>query len=140
MLVHRLVGFTYSVVKHYNFKFSQESRKDNPKVNKKCSRGLVQQQLLREEKRDVCVCAQSCLCDPTDCSPPGSSVHGFSRQEHCNGQPLPILGGLPDPGVEPTSPASPALAGRCFTTTVIWKVQKERTLTPYYFGPMAPPS
>ena len=28
----------------------------------------------------VCVCAQSCLtlCDPMDCSPPGSSVHGDS--------------------------------------------------------------
>ena len=27
------------------------------------------------------VCAQSCptLCDPTDCSPPGSSVHGVSQ-------------------------------------------------------------
>ena len=27
----------------------------------------------------VCVCAQSCLtlCDPTDCNPPGSSVHGI---------------------------------------------------------------
>ena len=27
----------------------------------------------------VCVCAQSCpaLCDPMDCSPPGSSVHGI---------------------------------------------------------------
>ena len=25
------------------------------------------------------------LCDPVDCSPPGSSVHGFSRQEHWNG-------------------------------------------------------
>ena len=27
------------------------------------------------------VCAQSCwtLCDPTDCSPPGSSVHGISQ-------------------------------------------------------------
>ena len=27
----------------------------------------------------VCVCAQSCLtlCDPTDCSPPGPSVHGI---------------------------------------------------------------
>ena len=27
---------------------------------------------------------QSCptLCDPTDCSPPGSSIHGFSRQEY----------------------------------------------------------
>ena len=22
------------------------------------------------------------LCDPRDCSPPGSSVHGFSRQEY----------------------------------------------------------
>ena len=29
----------------------------------------------------VCVCAQSCLtlCDPMDCSPPGSSVHGISQ-------------------------------------------------------------
>ena len=27
----------------------------------------------------VCVCAQSCptLCNPMDCSPPGSSVHGI---------------------------------------------------------------
>ena len=29
----------------------------------------------------VCLCAQSCLilCDPVDCSPPGSSVHGISQ-------------------------------------------------------------
>ena len=29
----------------------------------------------------ACVCAQSCptLCDPMDCSPPGSSVHGISQ-------------------------------------------------------------
>ena len=34
---------------------------------------------------------QSCptLCDPMDCSLPGSSVHGFSRQEYWNGMPLP---------------------------------------------------
>ena len=34
---------------------------------------------------------QSCptLCDPMDSSPPGSSVHGFSRQEHWNGLPFP---------------------------------------------------
>ena len=27
----------------------------------------------------MCVCAHPCLtlCDPTDCSPPGSSVHGI---------------------------------------------------------------
>ena len=27
--------------------------------------------------------------DPMDCSPPGSSVHGFSRQEYWSGVPLP---------------------------------------------------
>ena len=34
---------------------------------------------------------QSCptLCDPMDCSPPGSSVHGFSRQEYWSRVPLP---------------------------------------------------
>ena len=34
---------------------------------------------------------QSCptLCDPTDGSPPGSAVPGFSRQEHWSGLPLP---------------------------------------------------
>ena len=35
--------------------------------------------------------AQSCptLSDPMDCSLPGSSVHGFSRQEHWSGVPCP---------------------------------------------------
>ena len=35
--------------------------------------------------------AQSCptLRDPMDCSPAGSSVHGFSRQEYWSGVPLP---------------------------------------------------
>ena len=34
---------------------------------------------------------QSCpnLCDPMDCSLPGSSVHGISRQEYWSGVPLP---------------------------------------------------
>ena len=29
------------------------------------------------------------LCDPTDCSPPGSPSLGFSRQEHWSGLPFP---------------------------------------------------
>ena len=45
------------------------------------------------------------LCDPMDCSPPGSSVHGFPRQEYWIGLPLPPPGGLPDPGMESRSPA-----------------------------------
>ena len=36
--------------------------------------------------------------------------------------PFPIPGDLPDPGIEPTSPASPALAGGFFTTSVPWGV------------------
>ena len=45
------------------------------------------------------------LCDPMDCSPPGSSVHGFSRQEYWSGLPCPSPGNLSDSGIEPRSPA-----------------------------------
>ena len=41
---------------------------------------------------------------------------GFSGQEYWSGLPCPSPEDLPDPGVEPTSPASPALAGGFFTT------------------------
>ena len=34
---------------------------------------------------------------------------GFFRQEHWNGFPCPPLGDLPDPGIEPESPVTPAL-------------------------------
>ena len=51
---------------------------------------------------------------------------GFSRQEHWSGWPFPPPGGLPDPGVEPTSPASPAVAGRFFTTEPPGKLLQPR--------------
>ena len=41
---------------------------------------------------------------------------GSSRQEHWRGLPLPSPGDLPDPGIEPVSPVSPALAGGFFIT------------------------
>ena len=40
----------------------------------------------------------------------------FSKQEYWSGLPFPIPGDLPDPGIEPTSPLFPSLAGRFFTT------------------------
>ena len=52
------------------------------------------------------------LCDPTDCSPPGSSVHGISQARILEWVPFPSPGDLPDPGIEPTY----ALAGGFFTT------------------------
>ena len=36
---------------------------------------------------------------------------GFPRQGYWNGLPFSPPGDLPDPGIEPNSPASPALAG-----------------------------
>ena len=56
----------------------------------------------------LCLVTQLCptLCDPVDYSLPGSSLSmGFSRQEHWTGLPCPPPGDLPDPGVEPRSPA-----------------------------------
>ena len=41
---------------------------------------------------------------------------GFSRQEYWSGLPFPPPGDLPDPGIEPASPVSLALAGGFLTT------------------------
>ena len=51
--------------------------------------------------------AQLCLtlCHPMDCSPPDSSVLGFSRQEYWSGLPFLSPGDLSNPGMELRSPA-----------------------------------
>ena len=46
---------------------------------------------------------------------------GFSRQEYWSGLLCPPPGDLPNLGVKPVSPASPALAGRFFTTSATWE-------------------
>ena len=65
---------------------------------------------------------QSCptLCDPTDCSPSGSSVHGILKQEYRSGLPFPSSGDLLNPGTEPDSLMSPALGSRFVTTITTW--------------------
>ena len=50
-----------------------------------------------------------------NCSPPGSSVHGISQARNWSGLPFPPPGDLPDPGIKPVSPVSPALTGGFFT-------------------------
>ena len=51
-----------------------------------------------------------------DHSPPDSSVHGISQARTLAWVAIPSPGDLSDPGMEPGSPASPALAGGFFTT------------------------
>ena len=89
----------------------------------------------------VCVCArvraraQSLsrirLCNSMHCSMPGSSVYGISQQEYWSGLPFPSPGNLPDPGVKTSSLASPALAGRFFTTAPPTGFRGTQTLNPY---------
>ena len=43
------------------------------------------------------------LCSAVDYSLPGSSVHGFSRQEYWSGLPCPPPGDLPNPRIKPAS-------------------------------------
>ena len=53
--------------------------------------------------------------------PPGSM--GFSKQEYWTGLPCCPPEDLPNPGIEPTSLTSPALAGGLFSTSATWEAQ-----------------
>ena len=62
--------------------------------------------------------AQSCptLWDPMDCSLSGSTVHGIFQARILEWVAISYSRDLPDPGMEPVSLVSPALADRFFTT------------------------
>ena len=59
--------------------------------------------------------AKSCLtlCNPMDCSLPGSSVRGIFQASILEWVAITFSGGLPDPGIKAPSPV---LAGRFFIT------------------------
>ena len=61
------------------------------------------------------------LCDPMDCSPPGSSVHGILQARILEWVAMPPSVYLPNPGIEPASLISPALARGFFTNCVTWE-------------------
>ena len=66
---------------------------------------LIPLRYANNSLKSCCSVAQSCLTlrDPMDCSLPGSSSMGFSRQECWSGLPFPSPGDLPVPGIEPGS-------------------------------------
>ena len=55
------------------------------------------------------------LCDPMDCSLPGSSVHGILQTGI-------LFGDLLNPGLKETSLTSPVLAGEFFNISTSWEV------------------
>ena len=64
---------------------------------------------------------------------------GFSRQEYWSRSPCPPPGDLPDPGIEPMSLRSPALAGGFFTTLAKCVFNKCLLLVILYFPPVKVP-
>ena len=89
----------------------------------------AQQALSPRDVVKICMCVCLCVCVLFCCLvvsdsfvTPWTIAHqaplsmGFPRQECWSGLPFPFPGDLPDPGIESVSPASPALAGRFFTT------------------------
>ena len=60
----------------------------------------------------------------------GSSIHGvFQARIHGVGCPFYAPRDLPDPGIEPKSLVSLALAGRFFTTETTWEACDHNTLS-----------
>ena len=61
------------------------------------------------------------LCDPLDCSPSGFSVYGIFQARILKWVAISSSRDLPDPGIEPMSLMSPALADGFFTTSTSGK-------------------
>ena len=62
------------------------------------------------------------LCNLMDCSSPASSVHGILQIRILEWVAMPSSrGNLPDPGIEPVSLTSPALAGGFFNISATWE-------------------
>ena len=84
------------------------------------------------DTKDVCLCTKSfshvqLSVIPWTVAHQAPLSMGFSRQEYWSGLPCPLPGYLHDPGIEPTFPISPALAGRSFTTSATWEAPIQRT-------------
>ena len=78
-----------------------------------CGKGKLKQQGdTNVLHRSVCLTP----CDPIDCSPTGSSVHGVFQARIPVWVAISYSRGSSRPGIKPTSFESPALAGRFFTT------------------------
>ena len=69
-------------------------------------------------------CVQLCVTSLTVARQAPLSM-GVSRQEYLSGLSHPPQKDLPDPGIEPMSLTSPALASRFFTTSATWEAQNK---------------
>ena len=80
-----------------------------------------------EMPRACVLCVLSHFSHVPLCATPETVAHkaplsvGFSRHQYWSGLPCPPPGDLSNPGTEPASLMSPALAGGFFTTSATWE-------------------
>ena len=87
-------------------------------------------------------CVHNCvfiLCNSVYSSPSGSSVHGILQEEYCSGLPCLPPEDLPDPGIEPTSPVSPATAGWAAWEAPDWHTGPHQSQSDLPLGGPGPP-
>ena len=79
-----------------------------------------------------CLVAQLCLtlATPWTIVSQAPLAMRFCRQEYWSRLSFPPPGDLPDPGIEPVSLTSPALAGAFFTTSATWEAPDRRDYIP----------
>ena len=75
----------------------------------------------------ACVLSRFCRATPRTTAHQASPSMGFSSQEHWSVLPCPSPGDRPNPGIEPASLKSCALANRFFTTGTAWEARPKKT-------------
>ena len=88
----------------------------------------MESSLINTLKRNYChLRTKSCLtlCDPMDCSPPGSSVRGIFQARILEWDAISFSRGSSKPRIKTASLASPALAGQLFTTSTTREAPKK---------------
>ena len=84
------------------------------------SRCIKRFENISNDGTHLCVCGVQFFAAPWTVAHQTPLSMEFSRQEYWSELPLSTPGDVPNPGVEPTSLKSPALAGGFFTTSTTW--------------------
>ena len=84
---------------------SQATRQNSEVMTRMCLSAVPSQLMVAESEKSL---SRVPLCDPMDCSPQAPLSTGFSRQEYWSGSSSSSPRDLPNPGIEPGSPAQEA--------------------------------
>ena len=121
------LSLTFQFLGHWVHLLKQEIKRElSFQIAKRCTFRSGLEDLFWITIKVLCMWAkllQSCptVYDPMDCNLPGSSVHGILQARILEPIAIPFSRNLPNPGIEPASLRSPALAGGFFTTSAIWE-------------------